>query len=338
MKFNLMFIVALAISNLAFSQPIKKTQIMVLGTAHLAQITGFESASLSQVLDSLNSKKFDVVGIEQMPSQLLLDIKGRPESYWQELYNNFSTYIEFGKAQQNVQNLTREKAQMIVQEKSQKENLTEDEKIELINANVCSYDIWSAVLVYQTLQNKNRLSNEVGELLGKLSKSNNEINQIGITVAKSNNLKQIFPIDNLQDETILLNEYPKFMEDYQEKAKEMGNMISNNRFLKKQNQLQEDAVKNKNLYPLYQFFNSDEYSKDDFEAQWAIWFKTQFPSKTDRARYSLWEMRNLLITANILKLAAAHPEKKILIIIGASHRGFIEKYLEQLPDVEVMKF
>ena len=42
--------------------------------------------------------------------------------------------------------------------------------------------------------------------------------------------------------------------------------------------------------------------------------------------------------ANIMRLVAAYSEQKILVIIGSSHKSFIESYLEQMSDVEVLKF
>ena len=78
--------------------------------------------------------------------------------------------------------------------------------------------------------------------------------------------------------------------------------------------------------------------KQDFEAQWSVWLKTNFPSGSDRARYSLWEMRNLQISANIVKTSSFYPGKSIIVIIGSSHKSFIEKYLRQVPDIELLEF
>ncbi len=79
---------------------------------------------------------------------------------------------------------------------------------------------------------------------------------------------------------------------------------------------------------LYSFINSKEYMKQDYNGQWKIWLKTNFASGSDRASYSLWEMRNLQIAANILNVVSLHPDKKIIVIIGSSHKGFLEKYLK----------
>jgi len=78
--------------------------------------------------------------------------------------------------------------------------------------------------------------------------------------------------------------------------------------------------------------------KQDFEAQWEIWLKTNFPTGTDKARYYLWEMRNLQIAANIIERCSFYPGKKIIVIIGSSHKSFLEKYLKQISDIEILNF
>ena len=47
-------------------------------------------------------------------------------------------------------------------------------------------------------------------------------------------------------------------------------------------------------------------------------------------------MLNLQIAANITKVCSFYPGKKVLVVIGASHKSFIEKYLKQNPDIEIL--
>lgn len=128
------------------------------------------------------------------------------------------------------------------------------------------------------------------------------------------------------------------MSEYQSNANSVNELLNKSNFYQKVTSLENEAINKKDLYSLYKFYNSNEYMTKDFEGQWALWFKTNFNSKTDRSRYSLWEMRNLSITANILRVIASNPEKKIIVIIGASHKSFLEKYLKQIQDIELLEF
>ena len=51
----------------------------------------------------------------------------------------------------------------------------------------------------------------------------------------------------------------------------------------------------------------------------------------------MWEQRNLAIVSNIMKIAATNAGKRILVIIGSAHKSYLEKYLRQIPDVEVLE-
>ncbi len=142
-------------------------------------------------------------------------------------------------------------------------------------------------------------------------------------------------IDNLQDEPLLYAYFPGFITDYmarQDMFKELGNLP----VFKKLDRLKSSGIQNKNLLPLYSYMNNEEFQQLDFEAQWEIWLKTNFPSKSDLSRYALWEMRNLQIAANIMRVVAFYPGKKIIIIIGGSHKRFIEKYLKQSPNINLL--
>lgn len=206
-----------------------------------------------------------------------------------------------------------------------------------MKASLCAYDPWTASLQYQYIIDDKKIDTATVVLLNNYNKSLNEINLIGTNLAKKFSINKLYPIDDLQDETILLHEFPGFIIDYQN-SQDKIKLILNYPFYNKIDSIVTKGINDSDLYDTYKFLNSSEYKSEDKKGQWDIWFKTNFKSKTDRSRYSLWEMRNLQITANIMRLVALYPEKKILVIIGASHKSFIEDYLEQMSDVEVLKF
>ena len=175
-------------------------------------------------------------------------------------------------------------------------------------------------------------------LLNKYNQSSNELNLIGVNLAKRLRINKLNYIDNLQDETILSVDFPSFFSEYAASQNKINELVSKSSIFSEVNQLEAENLKKMDLYPLYKLLNSERYMKEDYTGQWELWLKTNFNSKTDRSRFSLWEMRNLQITVNIMRLVAKYPEKTILVVIGASHKSFIEKYLQQMPDIELLKF
>lgn len=319
------------------AQKIKKTQILILGTLHLNQIKGIESKHVNRVLDSLSQFEFNVIGIEKMPAELIQDIRNRKSPQWQELFSYFETPIKKGNYYQKLLDMSFKKAQLVIDSLLTKNTFKENDRIDLMKAFLCIYDPWTASLHYQFVQDQTIIDTTITKFMDDYIKSNNEINLIGVNLSKRLNINKLYPIDNLQDETILLHDFPEFINDYKN-SKEKITELLDNPFFGKIDSIQSYCVNQGDLFDVYKFINSIEYMDADKKGQWDIWFKTNFKSKTDRSRYSLWEMRNLQITANIMRLVAANPEKKILIIIGSSHKSFIENNLKQMSDIELLKF
>ena len=320
------------------AQQINKTKVLVLGTVHLSSLSGVKETHLKRVLDSLSNYKFDAIAIEQMSPELILDIKSRENQAWQELFSNFANTITLGEKYQRLLKLNYADAKKKEDSLLNKQNLNEADRIQLMNTALCTYDIWTASLNYQYIKDKSKIDTSTVNLLNGYNQSSNELNLIGVNLAKRLHINKLNYIDNLQDETILSLEFPSFFTEYTASQNKINELVSKATIFSEVNQLEAENFKKTDLYPLYKLLNSERYMKEDYGGQWELWLKTNFISKTDRSRFSLWEMRNLQITANIMRLVAKYPEKTILVVIGASHKSFIEKYLQQMPDIEVLKF
>ena len=333
----LLFLVQLYPGLKGYSQQFEPTEVLILGTVHLSTLQGVTASHLSRLIDSLYDYKFDAIAVEQMPPDLLLDIQSRKAAPWQELLSHYSNSLNIGNTYQEIFEIDYDSARHETDSLLMQNELSVSDRVRLMKSALASYDIWSAVLNYQYLENEVGPDTAVVNLLEDLGASSNEINLIGVNLARQLNLNRIHYIDNLQDETMLAIQYPSFFEDYRMSQTEIGELLSAVTIFDEVNTLTEQSIEAMDLFPLYKFLNSERYMREDYEGQWKLWLKTGFKSKTDRSRYSLWEMRNLQIAANITRLVAKYPEKRILVIIGASHKSFIEKHLSQIPDIKLMK-
>ena len=320
-----------------------KTKILVLGTHHLSQIIDFEPIMLDKVISKLDTFNFDVIGIEKMSGELLNDIRSRQDSSFDGITKGRfgASYLAVADTIQAIKNITFLEAKKNIQILLNKESLTINDRKKLLFNYLGTTDLPSAALQYQYINNKSIFTTEfekyIVHIIEKNIATHSEYYSLAVSLAKRENINQLQPIDNIQDESLLYKYYPDFIEDYKKHSDKL-NKINQLPVYQKFNQLIKEGIQANDLSKLYEFLNSDDYKTQDYNGQWSIWLKTNFPSGSDRARYSLWEMRNLQITANIMKVVARNPGKKILIIIGASHRGFLEEYLKQMEDVEVMKY
>lgn len=318
-----------------------KTEILILGTKHLGYIKDFKPDAVNEIIRRLDQFQFDAVAIENMPAQLLYDIQSRNDSAFADLLEGWAKErLEMAKSMQEYLNIDFFEAQQRLTTLLAEKVFDQNKRELLIKYFVASADLVSAVLQFNYTRSSTQVDtstfyNSVISKLDELSRSHNEIFSLGLKVAKGKGLQKIEYIDDFQDEALLFKYFPNFIQDYTQNQ-DMFKKLSSKPVFKKVDSLASRGITNMNLSQLFVYLNSKEFQKLDFEAQWEIWLKTNFKSGTDRSRYALWEMRNLLITANIMKTAAFYPGKKILVIIGASHKSFLEKYLRQIPSIKIM--
>lgn len=60
------------------------------------------------------------------------------------------------------------------------------------------------------------------------------------------------------------------------------------------------------------------------------------PQQFGRSYVGYWETRNLRMVANIRDVLSLHPGARLLAIVGATHKGYFEAYLNQMHDVRLV--
>lgn len=343
MNKHFVIILSLIISLTLFGQS-RKTEILVLGTSHLSQMKNFEPSMLESVIEKLDTYKFDVVCIEKMSGQLLYDIKTRNDDTYNNVINGRwgKVYLSIADTVQKVKKVGFLDVKDSIFNLLKKEKLTDSDRKMLFYNYLATTDIPSAALQYQYLKDRNDLFSSDFDryLINQINKeidTNSEFYTLALPLAFHQKQNKIESINDFQDEALLFKYFPNFAQECNSKS-EMLSKISQLPIYKKLKSLTHEAVELKDLSELYSFLNSDLYKKQDYEGQWKIWFKTNFASGSDKGRYYLWEMRNLQITSNILDVTARNSGKKILVIIGSSHKSFIEKYLVQIEDIKILKY
>ena len=49
-----------------------------------------------------------------------------------------------------------------------------------------------------------------------------------------------------------------------------------------------------------------------------------------------WQVRGLRMAANVVEAAANQPGARVVVIVGASHKAYLDAYLDMLHDVELV--
>lgn len=86
----------------------------------------------------------------------------------------------------------------------------------------------------------------------------------------------------------------------------------------------------------YRVFNADDDQIARAYEEWAPFLAAPSDPQAARTRLAVWEARNLRMAANILELSQGQPGGRVLVIVGASHKPYLEAMLDRLGAVEIV--
>jgi hypothetical protein len=87
---------------------------------------------------------------------------------------------------------------------------------------------------------------------------------------------------------------------------------------------------------LYRNYNSPETMRMAFDSDFGAALSDTSAQQYGRRYTGWWETRNLRMVANIRAAMAVRPGARTLAIVGASHKGYFEAYLNMMHDVRVV--
>lgn len=102
-----------------------------------------------------------------------------------------------------------------------------------------------------------------------------------------------------------------------------------------------DALKAKlgtpeGVLEMYRGYNAPGQAKLAFDSDFGAALEEPSPQRFGRQYVGGWETRNLRMASNIRDALAPRPGMRMLVIVGASHKGYLEAYLHQMHDVRVV--
>ncbi len=87
---------------------------------------------------------------------------------------------------------------------------------------------------------------------------------------------------------------------------------------------------------LYRHYNGPEMAPIAFESDYGAALEEPSPQGYGRLYVTSWETRNLRMAANIRDLMGPTPGMRTLVIVGASHKAYLDTYLDQMHDVRIV--
>ncbi len=322
--------------------PAARTQILVLGTPHLSTLEKpLNPKALDSLLDVLVAFRPRVVAVEAMPAWSVSDMDRRKGHFTAILEQFAAQRLAIGRIAQAETKLSAEAAQ--VESRRLLEALSRDsesrERVRAILVCLAGYEETCALLQWSYLPETVRADTDLLPIsirthLSKSLAGTNEISAIGVRVASQLGLSSISDIDDQREGDRLLDFAPALTKELESNPAYRA-VADSTTYRESDRRFRESAEKN-DLLPYYLWLNAVEYQRADLETQWGLFFRTRLPSGLDRARVALWEVRNLLMVANIREASAGHPGGRVLVVVGVAHKPFLDAYLSQMTDVALV--
>jgi hypothetical protein len=90
------------------------------------------------------------------------------------------------------------------------------------------------------------------------------------------------------------------------------------------------------LVELYRHLNDPSLARLNYESDFGAALEEGSPQQFGRGYVAYWETRNLRMAANIREAMGYQPGSRTLVIVGASHKPYLEAYLDQMHDVRIV--
>lgn len=93
--------------------------------------------------------------------------------------------------------------------------------------------------------------------------------------------------------------------------------------------------KPEDVLAMYRAVNAPGEARLAFDSDFGAALEEPSPQGFGRAYLGYWETRNLRMAANIRDVFAPRPGTRVLVLVGSSHKGYLDAYLDQMHDLRV---
>jgi Family of unknown function (DUF5694) len=316
------------------------TQVMVLGTAHLSNAPeGWGPKVLDLLMDRLASFKPDVIAIENQPGPTTSKVWAY-RSVYPEVAASFAGR---GLLMATVAGLSLDMDMPQAEAELRRhigkvgDNPTPTARRRSAALFAASGDPYSALVQWWRLPSSERVpgdgvSRRLAALLEELGGEREEGVLLAARLAVRLGLERLYQIDSQEEDVFTPEEadlffqkiFPLVVERYNADpaAKERGKI--------------EDMTTPDSTLAAYRKLNDGRIERRLSEIEWLGAIKERTEGDVGRKRVAAWEARNLRMAANIREASARAPGGRVLVIVGATHKIWLEAYLGMMSDIKVV--
>lgn len=313
------------------------TKILVLGTVHLHSAPkDFRVDSLNPVIDRLAAFEPTVITVESTSGEMC-DLMARNPAVYDpiDVKEHYCRDASRARATSGL-DLPAALAEMRKTLRGWPDHPTASQRRRLAAVFLAAGDNTSATVQWLQLAVPERragdgLDNELVAALEQFATgTNNENYQIAARLAARLGLQRVFPVDDHANDGIDVGDQGA----YGKAVSAQWAVAAPRR--KAMDDAQEALLKGGQMLSLYRLINRPESgllaSRTDFGAA----LRDPSPEHYGQRYVAGWEVRNLIIAANIRIASGATPGARVLVIIGAMHKPWLDGLLGQMQGVQIV--
>lgn len=311
------------------------SQLLVLGTAHLSQLPkSFDPANLRVLLDRLAAWHPRSIAIEALSGPQCAYLRGYTDRYADTIKSYcWNTTPAREATGLDVPAATAQAERMLA---AWPEQPTAAQRRKLASLFLAAGEPASATVQWLRLPAAERragdgLEPKLVELLESLRQRRNEDYLIAAPLAARLGHERVYPMD---DHT---SDAPSADEKASGEAimKAWDNRYTTERrktFAALEERLDTPAA----VLAMYRGLNAAGAGELAFRSDFGAALEEPSPQHFGRSYVAWWETRNLRMAANIREVMSTRPGERALVIVGASHKPYLDAYLDQMHDLRLV--
>jgi hypothetical protein len=315
-------------------------QVLVLGTAHLSELPPRTDPQIfQQLLDRLSRFKPQIITVEGLSGE---DCETLQHFKAEHGADTWETYCWDTSDIEKTTGLSVPAAVAEVDRtlSARASSPTPAQRRHLAMLFIAANDRSSAMVQWLRLPKAERhagdgLTPAFVDMLQHKDKRLNENYVIAAALAAQLGLERVYPVDDHTADTALDNNSPEGRA-YGKAVQAAWNSKPPPAVRAESEQLQKNLRTGANVLALYRLMNAPQTQRDWIAADMgrAVGFPKAQPY--GRQYVAWWETRNLRIAANIRSTLQKNPEARVLSIIGATHKGYLDAYLNMMQDIRIV--
>jgi hypothetical protein len=311
-------------------------EVLVLGTAHLSTLPqSFTPEMLAPLLDRLASWRPTGIATEDLSGLQCDNLRRYPSRYAETVETYCSDPTPAARATGlNVPAANAEAERLLAAWPAAP---TPGQRRHLAAVFLAAGEGGSALVQWLRLPAPERrkgdgLNDELVGALNKMTSHRNETNLISAVLAARLGLERLWSVDDHSADT------PDDPDPAERKA--YGDFLTHawdnpatHARQGKEERLDQHLGQADGVLDLYRALNAPDAPMRTYRSDFGAALTAPSPQGFGRAYVGYWETRNLRMVSNIRDVLSNHPGMRLLAIVGASHKGYFEAYLNQMHDV-----